>query len=171
MFAGLSDIYDGKLARSQSTVSTFGKFVDPVADKLLLAATLIPFYMLSEVNEVCRWVPLPVLLIVLGREALVTVLRYYSMWKGVIFGASRLAKFKTAFQMFFIGSILINLCHQRMLLELPQFAYPWFTPFHDKINGLLMVIVLALTLISAVQYLRQNLSLLGKQSIEKPFGK
>jgi CDP-diacylglycerol--glycerol-3-phosphate 3-phosphatidyltransferase len=160
VFAGLTDIYDGTLARRQKNITTFGKFVDPIADKFLLAATLIPFYMLSSKLEICRHVTLPILIILLGREVLVTALRYYSMGKGLVFSASRLAKFKTAFQMFFIGSILVQMFHTRMLIEHPGLAYGWFNPFHDLLNAVVISVVVALSIASAVEYLVRNLPLL-----------
>ena len=162
--AGLTDIYDGKLARSQKNITTFGKFVDPIADKLLLAATLIPFYMLSDYVSSCRWVTQPILLILLGREALVTLLRYYSMGIGSIFSASRLAKFKTAFQMFFIGSILVHMAHRRMMIEYPEHAYGWFDPIHDKLDAVVIVIVVVLSIASALEYIIKNLPVILKHS-------
>ena len=164
VIAGLTDIYDGKLARSQKNITTFGKFVDPIADKLLLAATLIPFYMLSDYVSICRWVTLPILLILLGREALVTLLRYYSMGIGSIFSASRLAKFKTAFQMFFIGSILVHMAHRRMMIEYPEHAYGWFDPIHDKLDAVVIVIVVVLSIASALEYIIKNLPVILKHS-------
>ena len=157
VIAGLTDIYDGKLARSQKNITTFGKFVDPIADKLLLAATLIPFYMLNGHVEAFRHVTLLVLVILLGREALVTILRYYSMWAGYVFSASRLAKFKTAFQMFFIGSVLVQLFHRRMIIEHPEYAYAWFDPIHDRLNAVVILIVVGLSIVSAVEYIVRNL--------------
>jgi CDP-diacylglycerol--glycerol-3-phosphate 3-phosphatidyltransferase len=164
VIAGLTDIYDGQLARSQKNITTFGKFVDPIADKFLLAATLIPFYMLSAQVATCRWVTLPILLILLGREALVTLLRYYSMWTGYVFSASRLAKFKTAFQMFFIGSILVHLAHRRMMFEYPEHAYGWFDPIHDKLNAVVIAIVVVLSIASALEYIIKNLPVILNHS-------
>lgn len=164
VIAGLTDIYDGQLARSQQNITTFGKFLDPVADKLILAATLIPFYMLNAQISAFRPVTLPILLILLGREVLVTLLRYYSMWTGKIFSASRLAKFKTAFQMFFIGSILVHLAHRRMIAEYPEFAFRWFDPIHVKLNQVVVLIVVALSIVSAAEYIARNLPALMKQS-------
>jgi len=160
VIAGLTDIYDGNLARRHKNITTFGKLVDPIADKLLVAAALIPFYILGTSDEICRHITLAVLLILLGREVLITVLRYCSMWAGTVFTASRLAKFKTAFQMFFIGSILVRLYHREMLTHHPEFSYPWFDPFHDWLNLVVIVAVVVLSLVSAADYLVKNLPLL-----------
>ena len=162
--AGLTDIYDGNLARRHQNVTTFGKLVDPIADKLLLAAALIPFYLLGSANEVCRHVTLLVLLVLLGREVLVTVFRYFLMWAGTVVTASRLAKFKTAFQMFFIGSILARLFYRQMLTHHPEFAYSWFDPFHDWLNLVVIVAVVVLSVASALDYLIKNLPTLLNHS-------
>ena len=160
----ISDALDGYFARVKGERTKLGALLDPIADKFLLAATLIPFYMLSGHVAICRWVTLPILLILLGREALVTVLRYYSMWLGYVSSSSRLAKFKTAFQMFFIGSILVHLVHRRMMFEYPEYAYSWFDPIHDKMNAVVIVIVVALSITSALEYIIKNLPVLLKHS-------
>ena len=164
IFAGMTDVYDGQLARSHSTITAFGKFIDPVADKLLLAATLIPFYMLSTTIPMFKMVTIEVLAILLGRELLITLLRYYSMWTGKVFSASRLAKFKTVFQMFFIGSLIIHMANSRMIVEYPAWAFAWFDPIHYKLNWVTMVIVVGLSVASAVEYFARNVPLLVKQS-------
>ncbi|HLA41552.1 MAG TPA: CDP-alcohol phosphatidyltransferase family protein [Candidatus Glassbacteria bacterium] len=163
VFAGLTDIYDGSLARSRNQVTTFGKFVDPIADKLILACTLIPFYLLSSRVPEFQPVTLPILLILLGREVAITLLRYYSMWTGFVFSASRLAKFKTAFQMFFIGSVLVHMAHRRIMVERPELAFRWFDPFHMKMNEVVILVVVALSVISAVEYVARNLPSLVRQ--------
>lgn len=164
VFAGLTDIYDGQLARDHGYITTFGKFVDPVADKLILAATLIPFHMLSAQVPMFRMVTLPILLILLGREVIITLLRYYSMWTGQVFSASRLAKFKTAFQMFFIGSVMVHLAHSRMIENNPELAFEWFNPIHYKINWVVILITVGLSIASAVEYIARNLPALARQS-------
>lgn len=164
VIAGLTDIYDGKLARSHRTITTFGKFVDPVADKLILAATLIPFYMLSTKVAIFRVVTLEILVILLGRELLITLLRYYAMWSGKVFSASRLAKFKTAFQMFFIGSVLVHLAHRKLIVEHPEWSFKWFDSFHYKLNHVVIFIVVGLSVVSAIEYIARNVPLLARNS-------
>jgi CDP-diacylglycerol---glycerol-3-phosphate 3-phosphatidyltransferase len=164
IIAGMTDVYDGQLARSHGIITTFGKFVDPVADKLLLAATLIPFYMLSSKMPMFQMVTFEVLVILLGREILITLLRYYSMWTGKVFSASRLAKFKTVFQMFFIGSLLVHMAHSKLIAEHPERAFAWFDPIHYKLNWVVIVVVVGLSVASAVEYIARNVPLLVKQS-------
>ena len=162
--AGLTDIYDGKLARRHSNITTFGKLVDPVADKLLLAATLVPFYLLSDSVYAFRYVTLPILIILLGREVLVTLLRYYGMWSGHIISASRMAKFKTACQMFFIGSLIVQVIHSRMPGFSRHLYFEWFVPLHDRCNEVTVYIVVALSLVSALEYFVRNLPILLRRS-------
>ncbi len=164
VIAGMTDVYDGQLARSHSTITTFGKFVDPVADKLILAATLIPFYMLSATVPMFKMVTIEVLVVLLGRELLITLLRYYSMWTGKVFGASRLAKFKTVLQMFFIGSLISHMANTKMIAKHPDWAFAWFDSFHYKLNWVLIVVVVGLSVASAVEYIARNVPLLVKQS-------
>ena len=164
VIAGLTDIYDGKFARSHKTITTFGKVVDPVADKLILAATLIPFYMLSHKVAIFRMVSFEVLVILLGRELLITLLRYYAMWSGKVFSASRLAKFKTAFQMFFIGSVLVHLAHRKLIATHPAWSFQWFDSFHYKMNYVVIFVVVGLSIVSAVEYIARNVPALARHS-------
>ena len=59
--------------------------------------------------------------------------------------------------MFFIGSVLVRLYHRQMLVHHPQFAYSWFDPFHDWLNLVILLAVVALSLISGMDYLIKNL--------------
>ena len=84
VIAGLSDLWDGYLARKYGWVTDFGKLIDPLADKLLLLSTFIPFYMISHRGEevwLIPWwgmLPMWVLIVIIGRELLVTCLLYTS---------------------------------------------------------------------------------------------
>ena len=66
--------------------------------------------------------------------------------------------------MFFIGSILVHLVHRRMMFEYPEYAYGWFDPIHDKMNAVVIVIVVALSITSALEYIIKNLPVLLKHS-------
>lgn len=111
--AGLSDIWDGYLARKHGLVTDLGKLLDPLADKLLVAVTLIPFYLVTHRAEdpavVPYWgtLPLWVVLVIFAREAFITVFRSYAARKGVIIAAGTSGKRKTLFQALFIGSLLL----------------------------------------------------------------
>jgi len=110
--AALSDVWDGYLARRYDLITDMGKLLDPIADKLLLVVTLVPLYMISHGENgppVPWWGPLPtwVLVVIFGREALMTVFRTYAARRGVVIAAGASGKRKAMFQMSFIGGLLL----------------------------------------------------------------
>lgn len=111
--AALSDVWDGYLARRYDLITDMGKLLDPIADKLLLVVTLIPFYLISHrggvLDEVPWWGPLPmwVLVVIFGRELFITVFRVYAARRGVVIAAGASGKRKALFQMLFIGGLLL----------------------------------------------------------------
>lgn len=114
LVAAFSDLWDGHLARSRDLVTDLGKLLDPLADKLLLAATFIPFYVLS--NPVRPETPFPwfgdrfplwIMLLVFGRELFITLFRSWALRRGVVIAAGPSGKYKAVFQSIFIGSTLL----------------------------------------------------------------
>ncbi|MBO7675814.1 MAG: CDP-diacylglycerol--glycerol-3-phosphate 3-phosphatidyltransferase [Atopobiaceae bacterium] len=99
-FISLTDKLDGYLARSRGEVTTFGKFLDPIADKL---AVVVAFAYLLEVGMASSWV----LLIIVAREFLVSGLRMVVANEGVVVAASNLGKWKTAVTMVAICGLLL----------------------------------------------------------------
>ena len=110
--AALSDIWDGHLARKHGWITDTGKLLDPVADKLLLASTFIPFYFITRrpdgLGTMPWWGTMPVwvLVVVLGREIFMTVFRGYAARRGVVIAAGKSGKYKALFQNIFIGGLL-----------------------------------------------------------------
>lgn len=113
--AAVTDYYDGVIARTRNLVTDLGKLLDPLADKLLLVATLVPIYMLMRrepmpfsldfVTPLGRvGLPLWALIIVLGREAFMTVFRQMAAQRGVIIAAIGPAKWKTVMQNIWVGA-------------------------------------------------------------------
>ena len=98
--ASLSDFLDGHLARKYQWVTVFGKFIDPVADKLLVLSTLI---MLCELHLVPAWM----VILILARELSVDGLRLIAISNGQVIAAGSLGKIKTASQMLLILALLI----------------------------------------------------------------
>ena len=96
----LTEKLDGYLARSRNEVTTFGKFLDPIADKLVVIVSLC---FLLEVGDVSSWV----LLVIIAREFLVSGLRMVVASKGVVIAASNLGKWKTATTMLAITGLLL----------------------------------------------------------------
>lgn len=99
VIAALTDLADGYYARKFGIVTGFGKFMDPLADKILVSAALISFIALGYVS------PLPVFLII-GREFAITGLRLLAAYRGVVISPSWWAKVKTFLQLSLVGFIL-----------------------------------------------------------------
>ena len=111
--AALSDLWDGYLARKNEQITDVGKLLDPLADKLLLASTFIPFYLISHRAEVGWelpwWGPLPlwVIIVVFGREIFMTVFRGYALKRGIVIAAGTAGKYKAFIQNLFSGGVLL----------------------------------------------------------------
>lgn len=99
--ASLTDWLDGYLARRMGIVTVFGKFLDPIADKLIVMSALI---MILPFDRAPAWM----VLIILGREIIITGLRGLASTEGIIIPASNLGKFKTIFQIVAILGLLLN---------------------------------------------------------------
>lgn len=105
--AAASDVVDGNMARGRGQVTRFGQLLDPIADKLLVLTTFVPLYLIGLL-------PLWLVILVLAREALITLFRRYAANRGTIIAASGWGKSKAMVQNWFIGSVLvirINLGH------------------------------------------------------------
>src|SRR5690606_35246478 len=112
LVAAFSDLWDGYLARKHGWISDFGKLVDPIADKLLLIVTFVPFYLLSHgPSEHGRFVAIPelplwIVIVIFGREFLITFIRSYAARRGIIIPAGKSGKLKAVFQNIFIGTAI-----------------------------------------------------------------
>jgi CDP-diacylglycerol--glycerol-3-phosphate 3-phosphatidyltransferase len=171
--AGLSDVWDGYLARRYGWITDMGKLLDPVADKLLLAATLIPFYLLSnqgsDLGLVPWWgrLPLWVLLVIFGRELLITVFRSYAVRRGVVIAAGLTGKRKTLLQSLFSGGLLLwyplrMLAAQRGWEQ--NAVWRGWAAFHGAWVAITLALALFLTVYSMLDYLWRYRSLLGIRS-------
>lgn len=111
--AGLSDVWDGWLARRYDLITDMGKLLDPIADKLLLVSTFVPFYLIShrgsELEEIPLWGPMPlwVVILIFGRELFITLFRGYAARRGIVIAAGKSGKRKTLLQSLFIGGLLL----------------------------------------------------------------
>jgi len=170
--AGLSDVWDGYLARRHGWVTDMGKLLDPVADKLLLVATLVPFYIISHRQApeglVPWWGPLPawVLIVIFGRELLITVFRGYAARRGIVIAAGRSGKRKALLQNLFAGGLLL----WYPILDLSSargwhgWAWTAWRGFHGAWIGLTLALALLLTVYSMLDYLWRYRSVLGIRS-------
>jgi len=113
VLAALSDALDGYIARRYDLVTDLGKLLDPIADKLLLVSTFVPIFIISnrgfESEYIPIWGTLPawVLIVIFGREALITLFRSYGARRGIIIAAGKSGKRKTLLQFLFAGGLLL----------------------------------------------------------------
>ena len=101
IFASITDWADGYIARKENLVTSFGKFLDPLADKILICSVLIMFVMLD-------WVPAWVTIIIVCRELFITGLRAMAMDEGIVLAADKFGKAKTVFQSVAIVPLLLH---------------------------------------------------------------
>jgi CDP-diacylglycerol--glycerol-3-phosphate 3-phosphatidyltransferase len=177
LLAVVSDIWDGHLARTRNMVTDLGKLLDPVADKLLLLATLIPIYAISQERQdlygIPVWgsIPLWVCLLLLGRELAMTLFRWYAQRRGVIIAATGSGKLKTTLQSIFIGATIAWFAFKDAIKpmgwETNRFALGW-TEFHGGFVAVTLAIALLLTVYSFVMYLYRNRGLFSHSSAPTP---
>lgn len=135
IIASLTDLLDGKIARKYNLVTNFGKFMDPLADKLLVCSALIA---LVELERIPSWV----VIIIIGREFIISGFRLIASDNGVVIAASYWGKFKTTFQMVMVCLMLTGL-------------QPLF-PALRLLTDIVMWAALALTVVSLIDYLLKN---------------
>lgn len=133
--ASLTDLIDGKIARKYNLVTNFGKFMDPLADKLLVCAALIA---LVEMGRIPAWA----VIVIISREFIISGFRLIAADNRVVIAASYWGKFKTTFQMIMVCLMIADLGG----------LFGWMRILTDVI----MWIALALTVISLVDYLVKN---------------
>ncbi|MGN0626282.1 MAG: CDP-diacylglycerol--glycerol-3-phosphate 3-phosphatidyltransferase [Oscillospiraceae bacterium] len=139
--ASFTDTLDGKIARKRGLVTDFGKFMDPLADKILVTSALICF--------VDLWTtPAAVIIVIIAREFVVTSLRLIAAPKGIVIAADIFGKMKTVFQMIWVASTIFQMyLEEELLIGIPLLA---------GTNIVLMWLTLALTIVSGVNYLWKN---------------
>ena len=131
VIASLTDFADGYIARKYNLITNFGKFMDPLADKILTVSGMI---CLIELGRIPSWI----VVIIVAREFIISGFRLIAAENGVVIAANYWGKFKTTFQMFMI--IL-------MIMNIPQLQI---------VTNIVMWIALALTIISLVTYINAN---------------
>ena len=133
--ASLTDMLDGKIARKYNLVTNFGKFMDPLADKLLVCSALI---CMIELRELPAWM----VIIIISREFIISGFRLVASDNGVVIAASYWGKFKTTFQMIGVVLLIFNI------------------PALSTLTTIIVWIALALTVISLVDYIVKNAGVL-----------
>jgi CDP-diacylglycerol--glycerol-3-phosphate 3-phosphatidyltransferase len=162
--AAVTDVIDGRIARNRGLITDLGKTLDPLADKLLLLATLGPIWWISqqrhELYDIPVWgsIPLWVCLLLIGREFAMTAFRAWAKRKGVIIAAGHAGKMKAALQNVFIGGTLAWFAFRDAVRPLgwqsSHFAQ-WWHQFHGGFVAATLGIALTLTIYSFVVYLIQ----------------
>ena len=152
--AAITDHFDGKLARKNNQITNFGKFLDPVEDKILVISALVCFVQLGLTNA---WF----LILIVMREFLVTSLRLIAVDNGVVLAANNWGKVKTVSQIIAIVVILILQYIQELigLKIIPTFGFNTVVVFNVAGN-VLMVIATLFTVLSGFVYLKDNAKLL-----------
>jgi CDP-diacylglycerol--glycerol-3-phosphate 3-phosphatidyltransferase len=134
--AAVTDTLDGYLARRRGVVTTLGKFLDPLADKLLIVTALIA---LIPTRDIPTWM----VIVIVGREIAITGLRGIAVSQGIIISASTLGKYKTVFESASISFLILN--------------GSYFTINFRPIGMVLLWIALVIAVISGVDYFRKYL--------------
>ncbi len=151
--AALTDAYDGYLARKTGVITGFGKFMDPLADKVLVSTAFIAFVALGYVQT---WM----ILVIILREFLVTGLRSLAAYKGVVIMPSYVAKWKTGCQMTVITVILVYVNIRSTLVPL---GYNWSILTTDSVFfvfDVMIFITMLLTVGTGIDYLVKSAFLL-----------
>ncbi len=138
--ASFTDFLDGSIARKYGLVTNFGKFMDPLADKLLVCSALI---CLIELGQLPAWM----VLIIISREFIISGFRLVASDNGVVIAASYWGKWKTVFQMISVILLIVNI------------------PALSMITSAALWIALALTVISLVDYIVKNVGILTEGDI------
>ena len=138
VIASLTDALDGHIARKYNLVTNFGKFMDPLADKLLVCSALICFV---ELKLMPAWI----VIIIISREFIISGFRLVASDAGVVIAASYWGKFKTAAQMIMSVLLIVHL------------DYVWFS----ILEQVFIYLALILTVVSLVDYLYKNRKILN----------
>ena len=134
--ASLTDMLDGKIARARGLVTNFGKFMDPLADKLLVCSAMI---CLSPLGKLTAWF----VIVIIAREFIISGFRLVASDNGIVIAASYWGKFKTVSQMFMVIVMIMDL-----------------GGVFDVIGTVLMWAALILTIVSLIDYIAKNVEVL-----------
>ncbi len=183
--AAVTDYLDGKLARTRNLITDLGRLLDPLADKLLLFATLVPMFVLmapssdalvptrAESIDAARMqfitpfgdVGLPwwIVAIVIGREIFMTIFRQVAARRGVVISAIGPAKWKTGFQSVWVGSAYFWFFAATLARTEGWTSAAWhvFANFNGIVGTVTMVVSVFLTLYSLILYLRRYAGVFG----------
>lgn len=138
--ASLTDLADGKIARKYNLITNFGKFMDPLADKLLVCSAMI---CLVETKKLAAWI----VIIIIAREFIISGFRLVASDNGVVIAASYWGKFKTTFQMLMIIALILDFSNK----------------YFQILSTVLVYVALILTVVSLIDYIVKNKNVLKEQ--------
>lgn len=140
IIASLTDLFDGKIARKYNMVTNFGKFMDPLADKLLVCAALVCLLALGQLSA---WI----VIVIISRDFIISGFRLVAADNGVVIAASYWGKFKTTFQMIAVILLIFNIPALRL------------------VSDIIVGIAVVLTIISLADYVAKNYKILTEGGI------
>ncbi len=153
VIASCTDFLDGYLARKWHQVTDLGKFLDPVADKLLVNSILI-YLLVSRFGNMT--IPVFAVVIMIARDLVVDALRFVAANKGIVLAANIFGKLKTIFQMIAIPVVLLN------GWPFSYFDLNWNPYF--RIANILIYLATAMSLLSGIIYVAQNISVFKEEA-------
>ena len=140
IIASLTDMLDGKIARKYNLVTNFGKFMDPLADKLLVCSAMI---CLVATGQLASWI----VIIIISREFIISGFRLIAADNGIVIAASYWGKFKTVFQMLMIIVLILDVQNAGF----------------QVLGVILTYVALILTVVSLIDYIAKNKQVLKEQ--------
>ena len=140
IIASLTDMLDGKIARKYNLVTNFGKFMDPLADKLLVCSAMI---CLVATGQLASWI----VIIIISREFIISGFRLIAADNGIVIAASYWGKFKTVFQMLMIIVLILDIQNAGF----------------QVLGVILTYVALILTVVSLIDYIVKNKQVLMEQ--------
>ena len=140
VLASLTDMLDGKIARKYNLVTNFGKFMDPLADKLLVCSALI---CLVAAGKLVAWM----VIVIISREFIISGFRLIASDNGVVIAASYLGKFKTVFQMAMIILLIADIKND----------------IYALVTGIVIAVALVLTILSLIDYIYKNRKVMSSE--------
>ncbi|MDD3807527.1 MAG: CDP-diacylglycerol--glycerol-3-phosphate 3-phosphatidyltransferase [Candidatus Marinimicrobia bacterium] len=157
IIASLTDLIDGWYARKYDVMTEFGKFLDPLADKILVMAMFIVF----GLKDLAPWWMIG---IILFRDIFITLLRSVMIHKGESMNTSKFAKKKTGIQMFMIYLILFFLALQNIAVLNPMYNFLWKLLIYHDLLWVLMLVTTMITLYSGILYIFENKHVFAKKT-------
>lgn len=153
LIAAIGDAVDGYIARSRNLITDLGKLLDPLADKLLLVAALVPIFWMTRHPTLVTdyripwWGSLPVwvALLLVGRELLMTIFREYAKRRGVVIAALGPGKLKAVFQNIFIGATIAWFAWRDLIVEMRWTGV--YRDLWDRFHGALVATTLAVAVV------------------------